>query len=303
MEVYIIMLIVSMCGLVVYVFKFNINTRKKRRRLAAGKMKNSRFFSALKSSRKKKDDEGVFAVKISFLEFLTLVVVFGSLGYFVSWYFYLNRAVSIAFSVIFQLLIPVYKREKKKRKKNKIVDEFINLNHLLLAELQTGISISLAYERVYTQIVSSEIMDFKNLEPEIRTWINKLHTGSDISDILIDFADRSGENSLVQFANMLSISSKRGGNILDIILSTNAVLNDERQMSHDIEVLITEKKLEQRVITIMPLFILIFLNYSAYDFISPLYESAIGRITMTVLLFIFTVAYFWSKKLTELKND
>ncbi len=263
---------------------------------------SKRWSFKLFSRQKMKKVDPLFTVKISVVEMLIVSLVFGAMGFVVTWFFYLNVYVSVISAVIFQGFIIVYKKEKTRKHKNMILDEFININNLLLAELQTGIAVSRAYENLANNIQQSEILDFPKLEPEIRVWINRLHVGEEITDILLDFANRSGENNLVQFANMLDIASSRGGNILDIILSTNSVLNDERQMMYDVEVLITEKKLEQRVLTAMPIFILMFLNYSAYEFIAPLYENVIGRMTMTALLVIFTISFFWSRKITEIGN-
>ncbi len=313
MDYIVMLLLIALLIILIYVVRYTGKSFGDKDKNTVPKTGTSRIVSLIKqvfirnklgdTRKKKKSYDPLFDVKLTGTEIFILVLFFGFIGVFVSWYFYLNVVVSLAFSIAFQLLFIPYTREKKKKRKNDIIDEFINLNHLLLAELQTGVSVSLAYERIYAEMKKSEILDFKYLEPEIKVWINKIHTGSDIGDIILEFANRSDEKSLIQFANMLDIASKRGGNILDIIVSTNTVLNDERQMHYDLEVLVTEKKLEQRVITVMPIFILMFLNYSAYDFIAPLYESIIGRITMTILLLVFTISYFWSKKITELRND
>ncbi len=275
-----------------------LNLKKTKGEVSVDK-KNKRLKTFFK---REKTRDSLFDVKISAFELVLVHLIFAAIGFVVAWYFYLSVYVSIVSAFVFQAFVLVYKKEKEKKHKNEIIDEFININNLLLAELQTGIAVSLAYENLSKNIEDSEILDFPRLEGEIKSWINRLNVGEDISDILLDFANRSGEGSLVQFANMLGIASKRGGNILSIIMSTNSVLNDERQMKHDVEVLVTEKKLEQRVLTAMPIFMLMFLNYSAFDFIAPLYENLVGRITMTALLVIFTISYFWSRRITEIGN-
>lgn len=260
---------------------------------------DSKKYKFVKKNKQSKDL--LFDVKLGLCEMILVSTVLGVIGFVVTWYFYKSILVSIISAAGFTYFIKMYKVEKKNRLKCQIIDEFINLNNLLLAELQTGISVTLAYENLAKNIEKSDILKFPKLEPEILMWINKLNMGEDISVIINEFSERSKDANLMQFANMLSIATKRGGDILSIIMNINSVLNDERQMLYDIEVLITEKKLEQRVLTVTPVFILIFLNYSAYDFISPLYTTVLGRITMSVLLIVFIISFLWAKKITVIK--
>ncbi len=261
--------------------------------------KKKLFFKKGKKQQVVRDE--LFDVTLPVYEKILVSALLFVVGFFIAWSFYRSLLVSVVAGVFFQFFQKIYLKEKRRKLKAEIIDEFVNLNNLLLAELQAGIAVNLAYQNLAENIKNSDILKFPKLEKEINSWINRMNLGDDINDILLEFAKRSDEPCLIQFANMLDIAVQRGGNILSIILSTNAVLNDERQMMYDIEVMITEKKLEQKVLTASPIFILIFLNYTAFDFIAPLYQSIVGRITMTILLGVFIVSYLWSKRITVIK--
>lgn len=51
----------------------------------------------------------------------------------------------------------------------------------------------------------------------------------------------------------------------------------------------------------MPAAILILLSLTAEDYIIPIYNTAAGRIVMTIAALMFVIAYFISKKIMDIE--
>jgi tight adherence protein B len=72
-----------------------------------------------------------------------------------------------------------------------------------------------------------------------------------------------------------------GGDLEKIITRTTEILTDKINIDREIKTITSQKKMEGRIIALMPLVMLLALNIVSYTYISPLYETTIGRMIMT----------------------
>lgn len=227
--------------------------------------------------------------------------LYASSLYFLAWIFYENTLISLISTPLSLLLLKQYKKYYIKKVRAEIEEEFTDLNRLIIAEMEAKIPIEKALRNIEERLYTDEIYEFKHMKYELRNWIRHLELGLKLEEILTDFAERSGETSYRDYAKMVNLSGKMGSKIFEVIVNTNQVLQERREMKNELDVLLTEKKLEQKIMSFMPVALILMLKNMSYEFIAPLYESIQGRIVMTVVLIIFGISYFWSSKLAELK--
>ncbi len=263
-------------------------------------MKIKSFFKR-KSKIKNLDPDDIFNIHPSSKKIFLASILSFIIGSILSWIFYKVLILSIIFGFLSIFSVKFYKEKYKKKIEEQIEDEFYDINMLLVAELESGIPINTAIRNIRREINTSPIYKFEYMEKELNLWTKKMGMGMKIEEIILDFSIRSENESLIEYANLIKICSSKGGSLKDIISNTNEVLSEKRQLKRDIEVLIAEKKLEQKVMNLMPIAVLVMLQKSAPEFIEPLYTNLAGRITMTVLLIIFSISYFWSAKLSSLE--
>ena len=72
-----------------------------------------------------------------------------------------------------------------------------------------------------------------------------------------------------------------GGDLEKIIARTSTILTDKMNIEREIRALTAQKKLEGRIIALMPLAMLLSLNIVSQTYISPLYTTLTGRLVMT----------------------
>ncbi len=242
----------------------------------------------------------IFNLTPPIINIISVSLLLFALGFSISWIFYKSFALSFVFALFSISFIKIYIKNYREKAHKKIEEEFYDINMLLSSELESGIPINMAIKAIKNDLKSSNIYDFKYMDLEIEIWSKKMKMGLKIEDIISDFAFRSQNENIIEYANMIKICSKKGGNIREIINNTNSTLNDKRQLKRDLDVLIAEKQLEQKIMSIMPVIVLIMLDKSAPEFIAPLYTNIVGRITMTILLILFIFCYLWSSKLSKL---
>ena len=108
-------------------------------------------------------------------------------------------------------------------------------------------------------------------------------------------AAESGVDEIRTFGEICRVCTETGGNLAAAIGKTETLLSARIETEKRIESGLAEKKLELTVLTAMPLLILAFLQFSSADYMDVLYESAEGRIVMTVALGAMIGAVVWTR--------
>lgn len=115
------------------------------------------------------------------------------------------------------------------------------------------------------------------------------------------FAERSGIEDIDSFSEIFSFAKRSGGNFVQIIDSTSYRMCEKYEIKREIEVMIASKKLEQKVMNVIPLIILGYLKITSIDYLSVLYGNILGALFMTICLMAYGLAIYISKKVLDIK--
>ena len=105
---------------------------------------------------------------------------------------------------------------------------------------------------------------------------------NDVS-VLQDLSEASGLEDVHDFVTIYSICKTTGASLITALNKAAAVIMEKMSIDREIEELIKRKESEGLVIFAMPVLIILFLNLTSPDYISPLYETIPGRIIMTAV--------------------
>ena len=113
----------------------------------------------------------------------------------------------------------------------------------------------------------------------------RMETGgeNDVS-VLRDLADASGLEDVRDFVTIYSICKTTGASLITALGKAAGVIMEKMSIDREIEELVRRKEGEGLVIFAMPALIILFLNFTAPDYIAPLYETVAGRVIMTAVL-------------------
>ena len=102
--------------------------------------------------------------------------------------------------------------------------------------------------------------------------------------VMQNFADQTGLEEAEELAQVLRIQQRTGGNLIHTMRGTVDKLRAGLEVQQEIEAATAEKRLEQRIMTLMPAMIICYLRLTNGTYIAPLYTTAAGAIIMTVAL-------------------
>ena len=126
-------------------------------------------------------------------------------------------------------------------------------------------------------------------------------TGATDISVWEDFASRSGISDIEDFTQVFRAVRETGGNLVLAVNRAAAVIGDKIAIETEIKTMISQKKLEGRLITAMPIFIVLFLQLTSPDYLAVMYESLAGKILMSLALLATVLAYVMIERITAIE--
>lgn len=205
------------------------------------------------------------------------------------------------------ILIPFavldYKSLKKKKlegQKQELVLQFKSMIEALTTSLNAGYSLEHSFESARKDLAL--VFDEKAfIFEELDIILSGLKMNVPLERLLKDFGERSGIDDIRNFANVVMAAKKSGGNLIRIIQKTVNSIADKIAVEQEIETLISAKKLEERIMMVMPYGIIFYLRVSNGDFLQVLYHNLLGVMLMTTFLILIYVAELWASKIMEIQ--
>ncbi|MFZ5353239.1 MAG: type II secretion system F family protein [Bacillota bacterium] len=129
----------------------------------------------------------------------------------------------------------------------------------------------------------------------------RLEMNDTIEAALEDLANRSQLEDIKSFVNVFQACKRTGGDLVQVIKSSTDIINDKIYLKQEIDSLIIQRRFEQKVLSILPFALVALITSSSSDFISPVYTTLQGRLSMTIAILLFLAAHFISGKIMNIE--
>ena len=154
--------------------------------------------------------------------------------------------------------------------------EFQELIQLLSGAFRTGHSAENAMQEASEQLSMME-GETAYMVQVMQTMLTKMSLGEPAEQVWLSFADACEIEEVKEFAKAFALAKRSGASML------------------------AGKKLEQKIMNLMPVGILLYLSVTSPQLLSVMYETMTGKMIMTVCLFIYITAYLLSERITRLE--
>lgn len=223
------------------------------------------------------------------------IAIFGA-----AYVFYRSMIISLLLTP-FALLYPrIRRREIIRERKTELNLQFREMLYSIASSLSAGKSIELAFGDAGREL-SIQYSDPETfILAELQQIIRRIDMNDTVEEALNDLAARSHLEDMLNFADVFSICKRSGGNLVQVVRNTAEIISEKIDVRQEINVLLTEKRLEYRVLNIMPVFIVLLLSAGAEEFMSPVFTEPLGRVAVTFSLLLFALAYLVSKRIMDI---
>lgn len=186
------------------------------------------------------------------------------------------------------------------RRREQLSLEFKDFILSFCASLKTGYSVENAVveagkDLMYMYGESSDMVtECKKMEVQLKN--NKLP-----EEILSEFATRSGQDEIKDFAAIFAIAKRSGGNMTGMIRNTANVISEKIEVKREIQLLYAAKRMEQNIMNVVPVAIIGYVRITTPDYFDKMYHNLFGMMVMTICLAVYVFAFFLSQKIMDIE--
>ena len=219
---------------------------------------------------------------------------------FLAFFFY-RSAWALLF--LLPLLYPLYRRRcahVREREQKELTGQFKEAMNSVLTALKAGYSPENAFRECWPEMAFL----FGRRSPicrELRRIAQGLDSNVPLEQLLADLGERSALDDVREFAQIFAIAKRSGGNMTEILGRTIALLQERMEVEKEIGVMLSARRLEQRIMDAAPFGIVLYVGVTSRGFFDPLYHNPTGVAVMSVCLAVYLTAFVLSEKITAIR--
>lgn len=234
-------------------------------------------------------------------EKVTTIIAAGVLIFIVGIIFYHNIVLSLLLS-LFALKAPKIRvKSIIKKRKVELNNQFRDLLYSVSSSMEAGRSLEMAFKDALRDLAIIYPNEKTAIIRETTYIVRKIEMNEPIEQAILEFAERSHIDDIENFADIIKVCKRTGGNLADVIRSTSNVIGEKIETKREIETTITGKKFESRIMSVMPIFMVAILSLSSPEFMAPVFDTVVGNVVMTIAIFLFVGAFLISEKIVDIK--
>jgi tight adherence protein B len=238
---------------------------------------------------------------MSIREKLFYTAIAGIFIFALAFVFYRSVVISSLLTPLALLYPRIKTKEIIKRRKKELNIQFKDMLYSLASSVSAGKTIEHAFREALKDLSVLYPDPSAYIIMEIKRIISRLDMNETLEHALAEFAQRACLEDVDSFVSVMNISKRSGGNIAEIIRNTSAIISDRIEVGQEIDMMLAERKFEQKVLNAVPVFMILLLSVSSPEYIYPVFSTVAGRLTMSVSILLISAAWFISSKVYDIK--
>lgn len=223
------------------------------------------------------------------------LVLVGVCGYF----FYRSLIMTI---LLMPLVFTYIKRKQNslcEKRKQQLKIQFKEVMNSVLSSVTAGYSLENAFFEAYLDIAGL-FGENSMMAQELLLFKRGIRNNQTIEELLSDFGKRSDIEDIRNFAEVLVIGKRSGGRIQEIIQNSVEVIEEKMSVTQEIETMVSAKRMELRVMNVIPFFIIFYVELTSPRFFHILYHNIAGICIMSICLMIYLGAVVLAEKMVHI---
>lgn len=122
-----------------------------------------------------------------------------------------------------------------------------------------------------------------------------------LSDLWKQIGERLAIAEIDDFAQVYEIAQKSSGDMAAVMEKTAAIIIDRAETEKEIAVLLSARRLEQKIMNTMPFLIMFYIDCTSPGYFGRLYHNLPGMILMSICLGVYILAYLLSVRMVSIE--
>lgn len=191
-------------------------------------------------------------------------------------------------------------RELEQKKIRQFEQQFQNALQSLQAQLNVGYSMENGIKEVQREL--KLLYSVKTVIVREFTYMTRqLNLNISAEQVWTEFAERVGLSQVDGFVTVFVQAKRSGGDSISIIRNAVNHMRERAEIQREIETIIAAKKLEFRIMTLIPFGIIAYMRVSFPEFMNVLYGNLLGKCFMSICLIVYLAAWKLGQNIVEIE--
>ena len=238
--------------------------------------------------------------RLTWMENVKILCLAAGLTLLVAYLFYQSYWACVLFPIIYIMIRRRTVQAGIRKVRQELSAQFLDAMRVVNTALLAGYSLENAWKEAQKEI-ESLYGTSSYMYLELQEINQSVELNNPLEPLVEDFANRSGIEDILSFSEVFSFAKWSGGNFVRIIEHTTEHMRQKQETAQEIEVLFASRRMEQKVMDVIPIFILAYMKISSRDYMSVLYGNAAGVIFMSACLAVYVVAFLLAEKMMAIE--
>ncbi len=237
---------------------------------------------------------------ISKKEYLKAIFQGILLIFIISYLFYGKFLYAILLSPYLIRYFKSWEKQIIKKKRQEFQEQFKEAIQSLSAALAVGYSVENAMREAWKDLQLIYKKDEKILK-EFQYMTRQLEMNIPVETVLNELSARTNVDDVRLFVTVFTMAKRSGGDMISIIHNAANQIGEKIDVKREINTMMTAKKLEFQIMSIIPMGMICYLKISFPEFMEVLYGNLLGVFIMTICLLVYLAAYEIGKRIIEIE--
>lgn len=239
--------------------------------------------------------------EMSLLEKSIHVVLAAVVIYVFAFIFYRSHVISLLCTPLSLLYPRIRKAELLARRRKELNLQFKDMLYSLSSSLSAGKSMENSFREILRDlsVLYPDPCDYIIIEVE--QMARRLEMNETVEAVLSDFARRAHMEDVDNFVDVFQTCKRAGGNMVEVMRNTSGIINDRIEIGQEIDMMLAERRFEQKILNVMPVLMIVLLSATAWEYMKPVFTTTAGRLVMTIAIGILAGAFFLSRKIMDIR--
>ena len=232
---------------------------------------------------------GLVGTPASFLLRMALSTVF---GFVIAFLF--SGGVFGALGALGGFLVPVFWLKSKQKKRIAAFREQLpEALDMLVSAMKAGYSFQAAM-----RFIGEEVKE--PLGPEFSRFYEEQRLGMEVRTALLALQARVDLLDLKMFVTAVLIQRETGGNLSEVLDNISTLMRERAALKGEIETLTAESKMSARILSLLPLVVVIIINLINPQFMRPMLGSTFGLMAFGLAAVMVIIGYTAMMKIADI---
>ncbi len=197
-----------------------------------------------------------------------------------------------------KVFLPAIVESLLKKRNKQLQKQFMDLLEGLSTSLSAGNTVNDSFLNACNDM-KNQYTDEDYIIKELQEIAAGLNNGRTLEEMLVNFGNRSNNEDIHNFSNVMSNCYRLGGNFKDVVRRTRGIIGDKIAISDEIDTKLASNKLQHNAMCVMPIVLVAMLKVASPSFAQNL-SSFLGVLVTTLAVGIFVASYFWGQKIIDI---